>query len=671
MPSSSSYDDCALMVFALLMMTASVATHPPSRTASSTASDTYRAAAVQYTANASMTNLDPSAYTAEVMRAYAHYTNRAASNGVELIVFPESSLWSPGLAPGGTVLQRRLRLAKYAENIPAVGTLLCQKAGKKYRSSSGGGDVGGGDMGASTEQLGPQLRAAGCMARNAGLIVAINLIDTVKCNGHDNDNININGRINNNTRSSPSPSPVAATNENDPARSRNSHENMRNDAACPTDGHFLYNTEVVVNETGHLLARYHKRHIFGTAPVLDRPTVPELVAFTASFGVEFGVFTCFDIEFPIPAQALATARHLRHFIASTTWSNEPPLLSATMIQQGWSRAFASNLISANTGASFLSAGSGLYSAGRVLASVYNSSAELPDNHLLIADMPKNVSDANLNQSDSYQYRHHHHKQHQQEKQKQKQGHHYGTAKAVVTARETDAVANDTTLYMKASEEVYSQPLHCRLSAFQAGPCVLVNARPKSSTQDVTVSSGTVNCTASFTLASVHSGAIAALSGTSLSSPHYSPSFASSKSDVNYGRYAIFAFDEAKRFPATPDALRVQACGLVLCEPVKAEANSVRSGDDPNQADPGDDQREKKVTEIACAQVSTNASLFSTLNLVMQGHNATVLPMVASNAVELLPPEATAIEVSHNFAALTLNEPHRVLSALFYAFPSEE
>ena len=59
------------------------------------------------------------------------------------------------------------------------------------------------------------------------------------------------------------------------------------------DGYNLYNTNLVFDRSGVLVAKYWKQNLF-FEPVFDVPSEPMFTTFTTDFGVTFGTFTCFD-----------------------------------------------------------------------------------------------------------------------------------------------------------------------------------------------------------------------------------------------------------------------------------------------------------------------------------------------------------------------------------------
>jgi predicted amidohydrolase len=77
-----------------------------------------------------------------------------------------------------------------------------------------------------------------------------------------------------------------------------------NETACPSDGLMVYNTALVFDETGALVAKYHKYHLFSVCDgCFDRPPKPQVVSFKL-FGVDFGVLICFDSLFQEPSGKL-------------------------------------------------------------------------------------------------------------------------------------------------------------------------------------------------------------------------------------------------------------------------------------------------------------------------------------------------------------------------------
>lgn len=123
------------------------------------------------------------------------------------------------------------------------------------------------------------------------------------------------------------------------------------DPGC-ADGKFLFNTAVAFDPQGQLIAKYHKRHLYGgEGRTLDRGSQPAGARFNTSFGVEFGLFICFDLLFingSIPPSDVAFP---------TDWVNFDqgglPVERSVDAQRIWSGLHRRNLLASNYGGAML------------------------------------------------------------------------------------------------------------------------------------------------------------------------------------------------------------------------------------------------------------------------------------------------------------------------------
>ncbi|NWH68659.1 VNN1 Pantetheinase, partial [Geococcyx californianus] len=156
------------------------------------------------------------------------------------------------------------------------------------------------------------------------------------------------------------------------------------DPNCPSDGRYQYNTDVVFDLEGKLVARYHKYNLFMSETQFNYPKEPEAVTFETPFG-KLGIFTCFDILFREPAVVLVRELQVDTVLFPTAWMNVLPFLTAVEFHSAWAMGMAVNFLAANTHYTSLSmTGSGIYAPGGARTYYYNMKTE--DGRLLIAEL---------------------------------------------------------------------------------------------------------------------------------------------------------------------------------------------------------------------------------------------------------------------------------------------
>ncbi|XP_017781949.1 PREDICTED: vanin-like protein 1 [Nicrophorus vespilloides] len=151
---------------------------------------------------------------------------------------------------------------------------------------------------------------------------------------------------------------------------------------CP-HGWWMYNTNVVFDRTGKIVASYRKLNLFGENVEVPKPM---RTTFTTDFGVTFGMFICFDIMFKEPALEVVN-QGVKHFLYPTMWFSELPFLSAVQTQYMWS--YENDVVLLASGANNPkkgSGGSGIYQGRKGPLTTYMSDKE--GTKVLIADVEK-------------------------------------------------------------------------------------------------------------------------------------------------------------------------------------------------------------------------------------------------------------------------------------------
>ena len=135
---------------------------------------------------------------------------------------------------------------------------------------------------------------------------------------------------------------------------------------CPIDQKYYFNTNVVFETDGTLIAKYHKVNLYAGESKIFNPGVYSnntCISFDTSFGVTFGTFTCYDLLFQEPANCLLS-KNIQNFVLPTAWGSSYPFYMSIAVQQGWSRKHGINFLAANQHFKITySTGSGIYSNG--------------------------------------------------------------------------------------------------------------------------------------------------------------------------------------------------------------------------------------------------------------------------------------------------------------------
>ncbi|XP_064106759.1 pantetheinase-like [Macrobrachium nipponense] len=226
----------------------------------------------------------------ENARAFIRYAGEARDMGAQIIVFPEYGLTSLnlGLTWGTFLAQTQVVPNPEDKEIPC-----------EY-----------GDVNNSSKIM----KELSCAAMESGIYLVVDLAEQSNCSG-------------------------VALSDEDLAFSQNS------DAPGVLSGCKFYNSQVVFDDAGAVVARYRKKHLF-VEPVFTPGTDPDSAAtFQTSFGVTFTLFV--DILYENPAVSNIYNLGVRDALLSTAWMDQLPSLAAPQVWKGFSQGNNVNLVAAN------------------------------------------------------------------------------------------------------------------------------------------------------------------------------------------------------------------------------------------------------------------------------------------------------------------------------------
>ena len=162
-------------------------------------------------------------------------------------------------------------------------------------------------------------------------------------------------------------------------------EFCQNKPVCPKDGRFQFNTNVVFDSEGNIVARYHKQNLFFEDQFNVPPKV-ERTVFKGRFG-QFGTFTCFDILFEKPAIDLVEEVGVQNIAFPTAWQNVMPLMFTLGFHESWAIRMGVNLLSAEVHIPEVEMqGSAIYSSGKGALVFFNDDMLLSSGKLVITNV---------------------------------------------------------------------------------------------------------------------------------------------------------------------------------------------------------------------------------------------------------------------------------------------
>ncbi|KAG8178632.1 hypothetical protein JTE90_016294 [Oedothorax gibbosus] len=294
--------------------------------------DFYRAAVLELAQFADL-SYSPSEVAQRNLKLYETAVTAAATDQADIIVFPESGLF-PLLK-----INRSVAL-ELSENIPNPKLDAYNPCKENYLTD-----------------IHPILTKLSCLAKENGIFVVANIIDRKNCEF----------------------SQFCDANDSSDFCSENSVD-------CPDDGNIYFNTNVVFNRKGLLVAKYYKRHLY-FEPDMRTSDYPGNVYFATDFG-NFTTAICFDLVYKDLVDAV-NKPEIANVAFSTNWLNHLPFFYFSIpIQQAFAIANSVNVLASNVNNPRVSLGSGIYSGDRG-ALIYSLT---PDRRtkLLIANVPKVV-----------------------------------------------------------------------------------------------------------------------------------------------------------------------------------------------------------------------------------------------------------------------------------------
>ncbi|CAG9854265.1 unnamed protein product [Phyllotreta striolata] len=145
-----------------------------------------------------------------------------------------------------------------------------------------------------------------------------------------------------------------------------------------------YNTNVVFGKAGNIVAKYRKINVYNEPAITSagKNSIQPQSTFTTDFGVTFGTFISYDINFYNPAKSV-TLNNVTDVVYTAAWKSRVPFYHSISTQHGYALANKVNLLAANlNNVKEGLGGSGIYGADGTIFDSYISG--VPGTKLIVA-----------------------------------------------------------------------------------------------------------------------------------------------------------------------------------------------------------------------------------------------------------------------------------------------
>jgi len=148
------------------------------------------------------------------------------------------------------------------------------------------------------------------------------------------------------------------------------------------DGEAIYNSQVVIDRTGQIIAKYRKTHLFAVPPMAEHLCFSP-GDYLSDFSIapfRFGLSICYDLRFPEVYRTLATAHQTTAFVISSAWPfprvEHFRTLAAARAIENQSYVIVANQVGTEDGTTFCGSSAIIDPSGVVVAAASHEREEL-------------------------------------------------------------------------------------------------------------------------------------------------------------------------------------------------------------------------------------------------------------------------------------------------------